>query len=351
MNDRSNDLVLQGVSLEVSQAGRTTHILRDVDLDIPAGSTLGVVGESGSGKSMLAKTIMQLLPSSMSVSGSVSMGGEDVLAKSPKELRAMWGSSLALVSQDPMRSLNPVVRIGRQVTEAMRPKMGLSKKEAFERGVQLLREVGIPSPEQRMRAYPHELSGGMRQRVCIAMALACEPDILIADEPTTALDVTVQRQILDLLETQQQLRGMSLILISHDLGVVAGRTSQLAVMYAGRVVEAGATKDVFRDMRHRYTDALLRAVPRLDVPSNTELASIPAAPAKLQTRTGCSFAPRCVAATDACRAEVPPFSAGAGTGHRYACFHPMSVPAPPPEPGPDVTEFEPVRVGGNTDGR
>jgi peptide/nickel transport system ATP-binding protein len=314
------------VSVSVDRGGETSPIVTDVDLDLPAGSTLGIVGESGSGKSVLAKAIMRLLPSTMSTTGSVTLGEEDVLAKSPKEMRGLWGSRLALVSQDPTRSLNPVVRVGRQVTEAMRPKLGLSKNEAFERGVQLLREVGIPSAEQRMRVYPHELSGGMRQRVCIAMALACEPDVLIADEPTTALDVTVQRQILDLLQEQQRSRGMSLILISHDLGVVAGRTSQLAVMYAGRVVEAGATRDVFADMRHRYTDALLRAVPRLDVLSQTELASIPAAPRQLVTPSGCNFAPRCTAATDRCREEVPAYAAASGPGHRYACFNPILHP-------------------------
>lgn len=353
-NRDDSRLALRGVSLSFERRGARTSILSDIDLDVPAGSTLGVVGESGSGKSMLAKSIMRLLPTTMNLSGSIAIGGEEIVTKSPKELRDLWGSRLALVSQDPMRSLNPVVRIGRQVTEAMRPKMGLTRKEAFQRGVQLLREVGIPSPEQRMHVYPHELSGGMRQRVCIAMALACEPDILIADEPTTALDVTVQRQILDLLETQQRNRGMSLILISHDLGVVAGRTSQLAVMYAGRIVEVGATRDVFRSMKHRYTDALLRAVPRLDAASHTDLASIPSVSGPLATGRGCSFAPRCSAATDACRDEVPPYSSGEASGHRYACFNPIVNVAPVADLGPAEAErpFEAtVRVGGESDGR
>jgi len=354
MTRRSNDdLVMRGVTLSVGQGGEAIPILVDIDLEVPAGSTLGVVGESGSGKSMLAKSIMRLLPSSMSLSGSITIGGQEIMAKSPKELRAMWGSRLALVSQDPMRSLNPVVRIGRQVTEAMRPKMGLSKKEAFEKGVQLLREVGIPSPEQRMRAYPHELSGGMRQRVCIAMALACEPDMLIADEPTTALDVTVQRQILDLLEAEQQSRGMSLILVSHDLGVVAGRTQQLAVMYAGRLVEVGATRDVFRSLKHRYTDALLRAVPRLNAASNIDLPNIPSAPGLVTASRGCSFAPRCPAATDVCHDQQPPFASGEAASHRYACFNPVTGQASPGSSDGEPTEPFKValRQGRQSNGR
>jgi peptide/nickel transport system ATP-binding protein len=245
-----------------------------VDLTVGAGQTLGVVGESGCGKTMLSRAILQLLPKKAKLSGRVMFDGQDLLQLSPEKLRKLRGRSLAVVFQDPMTSLNPVLTIGRQIIETLREHLEIDMASALRRAVELLAEVGIPAPEQRLRQYPHQLSGGMRQRVAIASALSCEPRLLIADEPTTALDVTVQAQILNLLAPERQRRDMAMILITHDLGIVAGRTDEVAVMYAGRIVERAPTARLFKAMRMPYTEALLAAIPKLDAPPHTPLPAI-----------------------------------------------------------------------------
>jgi peptide/nickel transport system ATP-binding protein len=300
----------------------------DVSFAVDRGQALGVVGESGSGKSVTAKAIMGLLPPRSGCSGEVLFQGRDLLTLPRREREAVWGKQIAMVFQDPGRSLNPVVRVERQLTEGMRKHLGIGRGEARGRALGLLAEVGVPDPERRLRAYPHELSGGMRQRVMIAIALACEPDLLIADEPTTALDVTVQRQILDLLRRIQRDRGTAMILISHDLAVVAGRTDRTAVMYAGRLAEIGATRQVFDAPRHRYTHALLGAAPTIDHERHTPLRLIPGSlPDPVTPPAGCRFAPRCTATTEACT-EPGPEAAVVGPDHEVVCANPVPVPLP-----------------------
>ncbi|HVA04783.1 MAG TPA: ABC transporter ATP-binding protein [Acidimicrobiales bacterium] len=295
-----------------------------VSFTLSRGRTLGVVGESGSGKTVLSRSIMGLVPgTNVERSGTVRFSGHDITAMSLDELREVWGMQIALVFQDPMTALNPVVRIGRQITESLRLRAGLDRKAAYETSVALLRSVGIPAPEQRLRNYPHELSGGMRQRVMIAIALACGPKLLLADEPTTGLDVTVQAQILDLLATQQRDRHMGMILVTHDLGVVANRTDDIVVMYAGRVVEQAPTAELFAHTRMPYTEAMLRSIPRLAESSHTRLRAIPGRPPDLATELkGCRFAPRCPYAQDHCRKEEPPLRT-AGQGHLFRCWYPV----------------------------
>jgi oligopeptide/dipeptide ABC transporter ATP-binding protein len=298
-----------------------------VSLTLARGRTLGVVGESGSGKTVLSRSIMGLLPgSNVERSGTVRFSGHDLTAMSPAELREVWGMQVALVFQDPMTALNPVVRVGRQITESLRLRAGLDRKAAYDTAVALLKSVGIPAPEQRLRNYPHELSGGMRQRVMIAIALACGPKLLLADEPTTGLDVTVQAQILDLLAEQQRERHMGMILVTHDLGVVANRTDEIVVMYAGRVVEQAPTAELFAHTRMPYTEALLRSIPRLTEASHTRLRAIPGRPPDLAAEIqGCRFAPRCPYVQDHCRKEEPPLRTS-GQGHLFRCWYPVGSP-------------------------
>ncbi|MHB8594437.1 MAG: ABC transporter ATP-binding protein, partial [Acidimicrobiales bacterium] len=252
--------------------------------------------------------------------------GTEISALSPAALRDVWGTQIAVVFQDPGTALNPVVRVGRQVTESLRKRLGLDRAAARDTAVALLASVGIPAPEERMHNYPHELSGGMRQRVMIAIALACGPKLLLADEPTTGLDVTVQAQILDLLAAAQHERDMGMILVTHDLGVVASRTDEIAVMYAGRIVEQATTGDLFAHTRMPYTEALMRSIPRLKDPSHTRLRAIPGRPPDLAGKlSGCPFAPRCPYAQDRCRTEAPPMRT-AGPAHRFACWYPVGSP-------------------------
>jgi peptide/nickel transport system ATP-binding protein len=274
---------------------------------------------------MLSRAILQLLPKRANLKGRILFGGRDLAALAPEELRRLRGPELAVVFQDPMTSLNPVLTIGTQLIETLQAHLGMETPEAARRSIQLLSEVGIPAPEQRLRQYPHQLSGGMRQRVAIAIALSCEPKLLIADEPTTALDVTVQAQILDLLAREQQRRQMAMVLITHDLGVVAGRTDEVAVMYAGRVVERAPTPRLFSHMRMPYTEALLAAIPKLDSPPHVALPAIGGRPPD-PTRTvpGCSFAPRCKYADTRCQEAKPPLADPGKTGGLYACWHPLS---------------------------
>jgi peptide/nickel transport system ATP-binding protein len=298
-----------------------------VSVTLDRGRTLGVVGESGSGKTVLTRSIMGLLPNTaLERSGSVRFAGHELMTLSQEELRDVWGTQMAMIFQDPMTALNPVVRVDRQLTESLHLRLGLDRRAAHETAIALLSSVGIPAPEQRMRNYPHELSGGMRQRVMIAIALACGPKLLLADEPTTGLDVTVQAQILDLLATLQRERSMGMILVTHDLGVVANRADDIAVMYAGRIVEQAPTKELFSHTRMPYTEALLRSIPRLADPSHTRLRAIPGRPPDLAALPpGCPFAPRCPYAQDQCRSEEPP-SRTAGAGHRFSCWFPVGSP-------------------------
>jgi peptide/nickel transport system ATP-binding protein len=317
-------LSVREVSVELPTPRGTLRAVDKVDLEVAPGRTLGVVGESGCGKTMLSRAILQLLPKRAQLSGRVMFAGRDLATLEPEALRRLRGPELAVVFQDPMTSLNPVLTIGTQIVETLQAHMGMEAAPAFRRGVELLAAVGIPVPDQRMRQYPHQLSGGMRQRVAIAIALSCEPKLLIADEPTTALDVTIQAQILDLLAREQQRRHMAMILITHDLGVVAGRTDEVAVMYAGRVVERAATPRLFAEMRMPYTEALLAAIPKLDSPPHTALPAIAGRPPDpTRPMPGCAFAPRCRYADELCSVTKPPLEDPEGVGALYACWHPL----------------------------
>jgi peptide/nickel transport system ATP-binding protein len=282
--------------------------LGGVSITLARGKSLGVVGESGSGKSTLAKFVIGALNPSQ-VSGRVLIDGTDLATMRPRAAARIRGKRIGMVFQDPMMALNPVVPVGRQITETMHRFLGLSRTEATERAVRLLDQVGVPDGKRRLGHYAHQFSGGLRQRITIAMALASEPDLLIADEATTALDVTVQRQILDLLSELAHSRGLSMIMVSHDLSVIAGRTDSTAVMYAGRIVESGDTADVFRNPQHPYTQALLKSVPRIDIPPHSRLATIPGTPPNLgRLLGGCAFAPRCALAQTSCRTDDPPLT-------------------------------------------
>jgi len=301
----------------------TLRAVDGVSFTLDRGHTLGVVGESGSGKTVLSRTVMGLLGGS-GVTGSVRFEGAELVGASPKTLRSLWGARIAMVFQDPMTSLNPVMRIGRQITESLRLHLDMDRDEAKATAVSLLGQVGIPSPEARFGHYPGQLSGGMRQRVMIAIAVACAPRLLLADEPTTGLDVTVQAQILDLLAALQSERHMAMVLVSHDLGVVATRTDHILVMYAGQVVEQAPTRTLFSATAMPYTEALLRSTPRLANPSHTRLAAIDGRPPDLVDRSpGCPFAPRCRYAQDLCRRQAPPLVDAETPEHRYACWFPL----------------------------
>ena len=310
----------------------TVRAVDGVTLSLDRGLTLGIVGESGSGKTVLARSIMNLLPkrAARPVGGEVFLDGRPIRGLGIREMRRLWGVEMAMVFQDPMTSLNPVVKIGQQITEGLREHFDMRGREARVTAVELLRSVGLPAPERRLGEYPHQLSGGMRQRVTVAIALSCGPKLLIADEPTTALDVTVQRQILDLLQRQQSERDMAMILVTHDLGVVANRTDEIAVMYAGQVVERAPTSDLFRRTRHPYTEALMGSIPRIEFPSHTPLQAIPGRPPDMAAPPpGCRFAPRCRYAQDRCLAEPPPLVAaeGGGRDHLHRCFFPVGTDA------------------------
>jgi oligopeptide/dipeptide ABC transporter ATP-binding protein len=298
-----------------------------VSFQLDRGRTLGVVGESGSGKTVLSRTIMGLLPkNNVEVSGEVVYEGRDITGAPASQMRDVWGTEMAMVFQDPMTSLNPVMKIGRQITESLRHHLDMPKDESRATALALLQSVGIPEAAQRLKEYPHQLSGGMRQRVTIAIALACGPKLLFADEPTTALDVTVQAQILNLLQRQQQERHMAMILVTHDLGVVAGRTDEIAVMYAGQIVERAPTKTLFAHMKMPYTEALLKSIPKLEQPSHTRLEIIGGRPPDLiNPPKGCKFSPRCPYAQDQCREEEPPLIEAEVAGHYYKCWFPVGT--------------------------
>ena len=313
---------------------RTVRAVDEVSFDIRPGEHLGLVGESGSGKSVTALAIMGLLPGrGVTVSGEVRYADSDILGWSRRRLSALRGRDIAMVFQDPMTSLNPVVPVGTQVTEVLTRHFTLTRADATARARDLLAKVGIPDPGRRLREYPHQLSGGMRQRVLIAMALACEPRLLIADEPTTALDVTIQAQILELLKELVADTGAALLMITHDLGVVAGLCDRVNVMYSGRIVESADRRMLFGDPRHPYTGGLLASVPRLDSPRGAPLRPIPGSPTHvLPWDTGCAFAPRCGNVVDRCRSDPPDLAPQFGRALR--CHHPLGAdPSPTGEKG------------------
>jgi oligopeptide/dipeptide ABC transporter ATP-binding protein len=299
-------LAVRDLAIDFGTPGEPQPAVRGLDLTLHQGTTLGIVGESGSGKSMSMLSVVSLLPSSATVTGSVQLSGREVLGLSGRELRRIRGSQVGMIFQDPMTSLNPVFTVGDQVAEAIRThEPSMSRKTARARAIELLADVSIPRPAERARSYPFELSGGMRQRVMIAIAIANNPALLIADEPTTALDVTIQAQILELLKRLVDERNVGLIVISHDLGVVAGIVDRVAVMYAGRIVEDAAVNDLFAAPRHPYTRALLACLPRLDRPQ-AALTPIPGAPPTLATlHGGCSFRARCGYRQPRCEQEDP----------------------------------------------
>ena len=316
-------LQIKDLHTDIEIRNGVVRALSGVDLHVNPGETLGIVGESGSGKTMTALSLMGLLPQGGKVSsGSIILDGQD-LTKMPLHMkRKMRGTKVGMIFQDPLTSLNPTMKIGLQVCEPLRVHENLSKREALARAVEILKRVGMPRPEIVINNYPHQLSGGMRQRVMIAMALVCKPRILIADEPTTALDVTTQMQILDLIDELRDEYKMGVILITHDLGVVAGHTDRVAVMYAGRIVETAPTKTLFTEPKHRYTSSLMAALPERALAAGTKLFSIPGAPPSLTNLPkGCRFAARCLWATDECRADYPSLSGD--ENHTFSCFHPV----------------------------
>ncbi|HKQ71725.1 MAG TPA: ABC transporter ATP-binding protein [Polyangiaceae bacterium] len=310
----------------------------DVSFEVPKGGTVGIVGESGCGKSVTSLSIMRLVPSPGRVdSGEVRFNGQDLLQLEERDMLAVRGRKISMIFQEPMTSLNPVYTVGAQITEVVRLHQRVSRRAARGRAVEMLKLVGIASPEERVDSYPHQLSGGMRQRVMIAMALSCEPELLIADEPTTALDVTIQAQILDLLRTLQQKLEMSVILITHDLGVVAEFAQRMVVMYAGRVVEQGSVLDLFARPRHPYTEGLLKSIPRLGQsrarPGSGRPARLPTIPGVLpdlrRLPPGCRFENRCSYAEERCRQAEPELAVLPGAGERRArCFLADRVGAP-----------------------
>jgi peptide/nickel transport system ATP-binding protein len=296
-----------------------------VSLELDRGATLGIVGESGSGKSVLTRSIMRIQPAARisRSAGRVWFDGRDLAALPTGELRTVWRRRISFVPQNPLSSLNPVMRTGAQLGEILQYSTTLDKPARRRRAAELLEAVGIPEPTARLRSYPHELSGGMRQRVAIAMAIACEPDLLIADEPTTALDVTVQAQIIALLRGLQAERDMAMIFVSHDLALVGGLADEIAVMYAGRIVERGPAKAVVHSPRMRYSEALVAASPRVDQDRTMRLVAIPGRPPNMVALpTGCAFHPRCASASDRCRQAVPPLVGDDGATV-FACWHPV----------------------------
>ncbi len=337
----NNDNILEVRDLRISfgtYAGEVQAV-RGVSFDLRRRETLAIVGESGSGKSVTAKSLMRLLPEANTIfkGGEAIFDGRDLLKLSEKQMQRVRGPKIAMVFQDPMTSLDPTMKVGNQISESLRKHLGMSRAKARERSVELLKLVGIPNAEERVKQYPHQFSGGMRQRVVIAIALACEPQILIADEPTTALDVTIQAQILDLLRELQEKIGTSVILITHDLGVVASVADRIAVMYAGKIVEMGTVRETFYDPQMPYTWGLLASIPLPTADRSQDLIPIPGSPPDMSDPPkGCPFTARCPYAMRVCPTEFPEYTTFSAE-HKAACWlhHPM---APNVEP--------PARVGG-----
>ena len=319
-------LSLRNLSVQFDTVRGRLNAVKEISLDIESGESVGIVGESGSGKSVLSRAAMGILHGgNVHKSGDITFDGNLLSDLSAKELREFWGTGMAMIFQDPMTSLNPVRKIGTQIGEALRIRLGMSKDDANKKSVELLRLVRVPDPEATLSKFPFQLSGGMRQRVMIAIALACDPKLLFADEPTTALDVTVQAQILELLDDLRTSLNMSMVLVTHDLGVVAGHTDRVVVMYAGEVVESAKTTDLFANMRMPYTEALFKSIPTLDTPTGTRLPTIEGrVPDPTQENPGCSFASRCTYVQEKCRTEHPPLTSD-GNDHHYRCWFPIQV--------------------------
>jgi peptide/nickel transport system ATP-binding protein len=320
-------LEITNLSTHIQLSRSVVQAVGNVDLRIERGETLGLVGESGCGKSMMGLSIMGLLPNGGHImEGSIRLDGEDLVGLPEAKMRSLRGNDMAMIFQDSQTSLNPTKTIGEQVAEPVVLHRGASRKEAMERAAEVLDLVGLPRPRERLHDYPHQLSGGLRQRVMIAIALSCDPKLLIADEPTTALDVTIQAQILALLDDLKARLGMAILLITHDMGVVAGRADRINVMYAGRMVEETNTDELFSAMRHPYTQALLGSIPRLDQDNRRALFSIPGLPPDLSAPPpGCRFEPRCPHAVDRCRVDEPILEGP--VGHRFSCWEPVDGPA------------------------
>ncbi|HEY1626387.1 MAG TPA: ABC transporter ATP-binding protein [Streptosporangiaceae bacterium] len=319
-------LEITDLRTEIRLRESTVHAVDGISLTVNPGECLGIVGESGSGKSMTALSIMRLLPQGGYITGgTVMLDGTNITTLPEDKMPAIRGNAVSMVFQDPMTSLNPTMRIGDQIAESVRIHRGASKQQAMARAIEVLGLVGMPRPAERVSNYPHQLSGGMRQRVMIAMALACEPKLLIADEPTTALDVTIQKQILELIDSLRERLGMAVILVTHDLGVIAGHTDRVAVMYAGQIAEATDTITLFTKPRHPYTEALFESLPDQAGAELTRLYNIPGMPPDLTAPpAGCRFAARCRYAQDKCRQLDPELITDAGTSHEYRCFFPVA---------------------------
>jgi oligopeptide/dipeptide ABC transporter ATP-binding protein len=326
--ERESLLAVEDLRVEFWTSRGTVYAVNGTSFDIAPGETLGIVGESGCGKSVTSLALLGILGRAARVpSGRAIFGGRDLLQLSNRELRKIRGKEIAMIFQDPMTSLNPVLTIGRQIREALETHMGMNRRAATSRAADLLERVGIPSPKARISDYPHQFSGGMRQRAMIAMALATEPKLLIADEPTTALDVTIQAQILNLLRELVVEQNTALILITHDLGVVAGMCERVNVMYGGMFMETGSAEQLFGTPRHPYTLGLLQSVPRLDAARKSKLHPIHGAPRNmLQPPQACPFQPRCRYEVDLSRQEVPPLLE-IEPGHKVACFNPVPADA------------------------
>jgi peptide/nickel transport system ATP-binding protein len=316
-------LDIESLRTFIKQRSGIVHAVDGVSLSIEPGETVGLVGESGCGKTMTGLSIMGLLPNGGYIAdGSIRFGSTDLATLGERGMRRIRGNEIGIVFQDPMTSLNPTMTIGNQIAEVVRKHRGASKQDAMARAEEVLALVGMPRPAERLSHYPHQLSGGLRQRAMIGIALACEPKLLIADEPTTALDVTIQDQILVLLDKLKEQLGMAVLLITHDLGVIAGRADRVVVMYAGKIVEKAVTRELFRRTRHPYTAALLASIPKLTEPTSRPLYSIPGLPPDLShPPAGCRFAERCRFATDEC--QIEPVLGGPDPSHPYACFHPI----------------------------
>lgn len=325
MTDGDRVLRVEGLKTRFNTQDGTVHAVNGVSFDLHEGEFLGVVGESGSGKSVSMMSLLRLIPMPPGeiVAGSVMFDGHDLLELDPRDLRTIRGGEIGFIFQDPMTSLNPVLSVGKQIVESLQLHTDLSKRQANDRAKELLELVGLPDGAQRLKSYPHELSGGMRQRVMIAMALACSPKVIIADEPTTALDVTIQAQIIEIVHDLRARLGTALVWITHDLGVIAGLADRVLVMYAGRIVEEALVDDLYAKPRHPYTQGLLESVPRLDQRGQA-LTSIEGQPPNMQAEpTSCSFAPRCPYAFDRCHRELPELRVIA-PGHKAACFYDLA---------------------------
>ena len=313
-------LEIKNLNVRFTGGGRETEVISDLSLSVGHRETLGIVGESGSGKSVTSLAVMRLLPPAASqVKGQVLLNGRDLLTLSPREMESVRGNRIAMIFQEPMTSLNPIHPVGRQIAESVLLHSKATKKEAMTRALELLALCGIPDPEQRMKEFPHQLSGGMRQRVMIAIALACDPELLIADEPTTALDVTIQAQILQLMKTIKRDRDMSILMITHDLGIVYDFCDRVAVVYTGELVEYAPTALLFQSPLHPYTQGLIAALPRLGQPVGRLEAIDGMVPDAGNMPQGCHFHPRCKYATDRCRSEHPPLTTRPD-GRQVRCF-------------------------------